>query len=836
MYSSIIQQTSYIFKHLSILRHDGDFDDSNLIYGPATPFIPGVTEPEPEIPLHDNEDVCRRTRSTNDEPHMPKTSTEGTISSLPRTTSEVSSRVAHNPSIQSITNVNMTQARDQIQSQDIFRHPSSMPQLKRYPTATAIRQNNIHSHPNTTVSNATNSLPTRTDNIPPNYVNFLTPQNSETVRLRSTVLNPKVPPHKEQPWRYGSSSQMNTVTSAQLPVLHAPYGNPRFPNTYNWNCYQANHFQRNQQQTSYNPLNQRYAQHHPSQGRGTQHHFSPMSQSNFGASQRFTASPILPPRSSTRTHEQCNPKIMALAKQLMNRMNLNPQDIKEFQEVQQKLETMWARNPNDIRLYLHRIMKNPQDNKWYIWYRYYYTIATEKSLGESESEKDLIRLCSKVAETLKAICTQHLETQNQNNVPRQPITAQTYNNDTVNRFQNRPQPQAYSASEAAHIRPNATQNNRYAQDQNYYPTVQRQQTTSSSNDMPKLPQPHPTLTFQNKKGPQSSTSSNTIEAHSSLSAWNSREVASSTISSCTRTMDTASPPAGYSASAHFDQLKNNKHEDNNGGVPSNIANKPSSVEKIIEPTSIISEHSNHPSIQGENVHGKKPNKTKSIHEAGPSNIPEQGSAHNETENNGSSKTLSSELKLSTSSHLDIPNNSNNSRDILPKVQDSAEINYESTEVKQKFVAIIRKKHHQPPPNFQKHNISTKLNDKNEQKSNSLHYENHTEPVLVSRTNTPTQIGIEPQKVATSNLPLSQITEQNHDTAVSKNKDELQNKTDCKLKEGGVENAKKSQMNTTLGNKESSLSVKERNSTMHLQKGKKYSYTNIFVVPKDFYFT
>ena len=53
--SSILRQTSDIFRHLSILRNDDDFDDSKLIYGPATPYVQGVSEPEPDIPLRDNE-------------------------------------------------------------------------------------------------------------------------------------------------------------------------------------------------------------------------------------------------------------------------------------------------------------------------------------------------------------------------------------------------------------------------------------------------------------------------------------------------------------------------------------------------------------------------------------------------------------------------------------------------------------------------------------------------------------------------------------------------------------------------------------------------------------
>ena len=74
MYSNILKQTSYIFKHLSILRHEDDFDDSNLIYGPATPYIPGVSEPEPEIPLRDNEVTLNSTPKFNTPPVVPETS------------------------------------------------------------------------------------------------------------------------------------------------------------------------------------------------------------------------------------------------------------------------------------------------------------------------------------------------------------------------------------------------------------------------------------------------------------------------------------------------------------------------------------------------------------------------------------------------------------------------------------------------------------------------------------------------------------------------------------------------------------------------------------------
>ena len=154
MYSNILKQTSNILKHLSVLRDESDFDESSLIYGPATPFVPGVTEPDPEIPISDSEMAIN---SISTFPNTPEGNTRNDTVELCNTSNPNPSQAATSLVTTNGTDKRMITPRsldtagvvDPIQYQNAMRHINNMPRLTRYPppVSTPTGSHSTHAYP-----------------------------------------------------------------------------------------------------------------------------------------------------------------------------------------------------------------------------------------------------------------------------------------------------------------------------------------------------------------------------------------------------------------------------------------------------------------------------------------------------------------------------------------------------------------------------------------------------------------------------------------------------------------------------------------------------------------
>ena len=246
MYSNILKQTSYIFQHLSILRHEDDFDDSNLIFGPATPYIPGVSEPEPEIRLRDNEVTLNSTPKFNTHPEsrIERTShrivSEGTMNTLGISPVMSHRATGNNMSVNMRNNMtNQSAAHMHIRNTT---SPHLMPPpLKRCPGSISTSQSNNLSYPilAETLTTANSQSFSRQDNMPQNPVSFMShvnqvqttahPTNCQT---RNGANNSQTPTQwNYQQWRYRAQSQPQTIApspSSSSSVPQATFRHPQF--------------------------------------------------------------------------------------------------------------------------------------------------------------------------------------------------------------------------------------------------------------------------------------------------------------------------------------------------------------------------------------------------------------------------------------------------------------------------------------------------------------------------------------------------------------------------------------------------------------------------------
>ena len=238
--SSILRQTSYIFQHLSILRHDDDFDETTLIYGPATPYIPGVSEPEPEIPLRDSESSLTSVPRFNRIPHGHSMNASNRHQihrlgpdqrmnpSVPQS-SPVRERTG-TMNIRNDTSVNTVQRPIQMQYQNLTLQQQAMPPppLRCFPTNSSTNRNNYSSnnshYPTMTVSS--NSFRAQSCNVVRMTQNqgyhvaqsnrVPTPGPRANMSSQNTIPNSPSSQRTQIPLRYRSPTSFQRIAPAQI--------------------------------------------------------------------------------------------------------------------------------------------------------------------------------------------------------------------------------------------------------------------------------------------------------------------------------------------------------------------------------------------------------------------------------------------------------------------------------------------------------------------------------------------------------------------------------------------------------------------------------------------
>ena len=474
MYSNILKQTSCILKHLSVLRDESDFDESSLIYGPATPFVPGVTEPDPEIPISDSEMAIN---SISTFPNTPAGNTRNETIELCNTSNPNPSQDGTNlvttkgKDKSMITSRSLDTARvvDPIQYQNAMRPINNMPPLTRYP------------HPVSTPTgrHSTHAYPMQTEVIrqpPSSTINKEYQAKANLVIPRSQIampVNPVNTPYRNiapyhQHFNRDHHFHVSSIESCRVPPRSMSWNPVNTPNRnmrpYHQHFNRAHHFRVSSTETSRLPFRMPSVVPHSTNNTkslitrpnistcsnlssNTPNYKSFIANYNPNAPrQQIPCNSMIRPNSipqhlsparlqqpsalllsqpDARTTTVRSPaqngitraQVESLSTQLYSRIKLTLEEKHEFVKAQEHLISMWKGNPSSIRRYVHTLMKNPEDVKWGSWFEYYHTIATDKDIGNSEFEKDTIRMCFQIAETIKAVITDHMETRRKNPCP-----------------------------------------------------------------------------------------------------------------------------------------------------------------------------------------------------------------------------------------------------------------------------------------------------------------------------------------------------------------------------------------------------------------------------------
>ena len=729
MYSSILRQTSYIFKHLSTLRHDGDFDETNLLYGPATPFIPGVSEPEPEIPLRDNEITVNSTPTYN----RPNKESRQETSNQPGCTTERSTlrinsmtrrTVPRNTVSENMCN-NASLYRAQVESQVQYPHTAlqlPMPQLTRYPRPTssnATPQNQERSN-YLISSNISNPRSFSANSLPQNQVNF-SHQVSNRIpmgRPGNTNFRNATPCSSIaiQDWRY--RSQLHTTTRTPPSTSQAVYRHPLYPNM-NSNSSNQSHGTHPQQSSSLQP--------HPRQQHLVRPVIRPPIQpQTSGHSHTLHYNPSVG-QSSSRNHvsnAEANESFQAHThRKVLNsttlthtlshiRQRLSAEEKKEFLNANLELQALWSRNPNDIRRYLVSIMKDPQDKKWSSWFQYYYTIARDQTLGASEIEKDTVRMCSQVAETIHAINAENFESQHAGNASPQLVTTQNYNK-TNTSCHVTPQLSCYPSGQQNMVNSNTnaqsknSQQRYLAKGQNYFQQVQVQEVVTCSSTITKHPPSYHTALTHSRHDLRLSATTPSLRIPSQenanfratsvplvIPALVPRENSSSIV-------DLGSPPAGYSASVHFNRLEKNQNEIRSKETADQTINVPTAKDLTQGPITTIPPSSNQKlSHRKESRVFSSSNPISALSEPlSSTTLPHQDGQNQAAQGASTEVSLASASSSNNVTIVSQPSPVPGSIGIIAAPNTSSNIDGE--------FQIIRKKHHLAPPNFEKHIFSNK---------------------------------------------------------------------------------------------------------------------------------
>ena len=872
MYSNILKQTSNILKHLSVLRDESDFDESSLIYGPATPFVPGVTEPDPEIPISDSEMAIN---SISTFPNTPEGNTRNDTIELCNTSNPNPSQAAtslvttNGTDKRMITPRSLDTARpivDPIQYQNAMRHINNMPRLTRYPppVSTPTGSHSTHAYPmQTGVIRRTQPLSSTINKEYQAKANLVIPR-SQIAMPGNPVNTPyrNIAPY-HQHFNPDHHFHVSSTESCRVPpgsISGNPVNTPnRNMRPYHPHFNRAHHFRVPSTESSrlpfrmpsvvphstrntkslitrpnistssnipnYTPFIANYNPNVPRQQIPCNSMIRPVSIPQHSSHARLQhPSALLLSQPDARTTTVRSPaqngitraQVESLSTQLYSRIKLTLEEKHEFVKAQEHLISMWKGNPSSIRQYVHTIMKNPKDVKWCSWFDYYHTIATDKDIGNSEFEKDTIRMCFQIAETIKAVITDHIETQRRNpcppqagvvapSIPGAPCNQKSPNvlaqaiPDGHRNHSHQIQFHAREAGSRHHLRiqqvpatppppypASSTANSRG--NQGSIPSSTQSNANSSVNKNVSLPMMVPTVSSAEKQLIMHQVSSTPVVVHSiecttqlsstttesiqlrrsfdtqrdeigsvrlisapkeasqgeffnssnnisckqssasprndmgSFKATNSNELNQGNITPLdqhdnveTNLQELSSPPAGYSASAYFDKFQKNRQIGD--GQNTNIASsdlistsKTNKQNAEIDSSNTVANRLPSPCKEKESFSGNTTMPTLQGEPEKIATLPQRATTNSSANDNSTSKVSNASKVTSTKNGF--MDKTDNTHPVSYGIVDaryaiSHSNPHTSTIELNTNVTFLRKKHHQPPPNFEPHKFSPK---------------------------------------------------------------------------------------------------------------------------------
>ena len=401
--SSILRQTSYIFQHLSILRNEDDFDESALIFGPATPYVPGVSEPEPAIPLRDTE-TSRNTRPRFND--TPQNQINNHINSSIRYQMEIPSQRMNSssaqciPSNQSRMNVasslgsNISERQPQMQAQISAEQPTMLPPpLRHFPvenltTNTSNTFSNNSHYPTMTISS--NSFRVQPYNVTNAAQRMPQPQITR-LALNGQQMSPpsqnpmQYPRLRFHSFRHPSQSSLQRVDPT---MFLSQQSLPSTSNQQQLQSLQAH------QQFIRSPLTRPSGQ----VSNGTSQ--ANLRLSSFAQSPCSNTSTV---RQAPLQAQQQNPAYRNSPLQQKVRQSITHQQWEdELQAAWLQIEVLWSRDPRGLQPFITNIMRqSPKDRrKWESWWRYFQNYETQMQMLHSGASQDTIRMTRKVAEII----------------------------------------------------------------------------------------------------------------------------------------------------------------------------------------------------------------------------------------------------------------------------------------------------------------------------------------------------------------------------------------------------------------------------------------------------
>ena len=734
--SSILRQTSDIFRHLSILRNDDDFDDSRLIYGPATPYVQGVSEPEPDIPLRYNENSVNtgpRSNQTqhnqcasstnNHQVHVPnRRNNSSTTQSIPSNNSRMNFR----NDISSINVERSSQIQYQRSTQQQLMPP---PPLRRFNGDNSIHggDNRFTSSQYPTMNISSSSFRTQSQNVngvaqnqphihtqvarvPPsgpqvNYQTQIPMQNSRHVYSNSNVNNSI---------RHPSHNSLQRVAAAPLPIQRYRFS---------------------------------FAASNPNPVQSIPLHQQTVSSHIIGPCAQVQNDPLQP-----NSFIQ-NPAYRdASAEQHHNQNNINYQQWEnEIQAAWLQIQTFWARDPRGLKPFITNVMrKSPKDRrKWDSWWRYFQYYETRIQMVQSEATQDTIRMTKKVAELIDSTWLAwngcHLGQQSYLQTRQQATYLHTTVSDSVSHNYQQPHRQHIpnnasmnndvlppSATAIASSRENTlTQqalpevNVRSSASTSFLNVSTTMETVTGTNNMSKTDKfKYKVYSTTENQSDKLMLSSDQIRAEkrgvnfvtpqqppiTNIQQSKEKSISPLSITKCQNNVpgiDMISPPAGFSASGQFAYLAASTNDS---------ITKQTSVDNLASNALECRQNSPHQTITQPSTQLGQPEASSTV-----------------------TGCLIKDNREKSGTPKEISNNQDESS--LMEQDDDVQVIAESPRSQSDEIYMIRKKHHQPPPNFEKSRAQDSPLSINRSLSNSIISNSKEEPTkrAVSKTTAAYQV-------------------------------------------------------------------------------------------------